>query len=312
MSDTIEMFGRSMIQHGKFNDRVYLMKLHVGDAGEIIPHLEQLATSRNYSKIFAKVPQRELRQFIDAGYNLEAEVPGFFPEGEAVCFMGRYFSTSRGQEQKKLLVHEVLEAARTRQCLAPNLPLPEGFSSRIAHEEDVTGMAAVYRNVFATYPFPIDDPGFLRAAMYGTTIYSGVWKGEEIVALSSAETDPVTGTAEMTDFAVLPEYRGHGLALYLLQRMEETVKDRGIHSLYTIARAYSHGMNITFARNAYSFGGTLVNNTNISGNLESMNVWFKSSDNKQQSITPNPTQNSSRSGSRRFSSCSVEQNGPVS
>ena len=34
-------------------------------------------------------------------------------------------------------------------------------------------------------------------------------------------------------------------------------------------------MNITFARQGYAFSGTLYNNTNISGNLESMNVWHK-------------------------------------
>jgi len=34
-------------------------------------------------------------------------------------------------------------------------------------------------------------------------------------------------------------------------------------------------MNITFARNNYSFAGTLINNTNISGQIESMNVWYK-------------------------------------
>ncbi|MFH1725408.1 MAG: putative beta-lysine N-acetyltransferase, partial [Elusimicrobiota bacterium] len=43
----------------------------------------------------------------------------------------------------------------------------------------------------------------------------------------------------------------------------------------TIARAVSFGMNIAFARVGYSFGGTLWNNTNISGNIESMNIWHK-------------------------------------
>jgi hypothetical protein len=45
--------------------------------------------------------------------------------------------------------------------------------------------------------------------------------------------------------------------------------------LYTIARAISVGMNITFARCGYDFGGTLVNNTQIAGRIESMNVWYK-------------------------------------
>jgi hypothetical protein len=45
--------------------------------------------------------------------------------------------------------------------------------------------------------------------------------------------------------------------------------------MFTIARARSTGMNVTFAKNGYSFAGTLINNTNISGRIESMNVWYK-------------------------------------
>jgi hypothetical protein len=46
-------------------------------------------------------------------------------------------------------------------------------------------------------------------------------------------------------------------------------------TLYTIARSHSAGMNITFAKKGYLFGGTLINNTDISGKIESMNVWYK-------------------------------------
>jgi hypothetical protein len=34
-------------------------------------------------------------------------------------------------------------------------------------------------------------------------------------------------------------------------------------------------MNITFAKQRYALAGTLINNTDISGSLESMNVWYK-------------------------------------
>jgi hypothetical protein len=34
-------------------------------------------------------------------------------------------------------------------------------------------------------------------------------------------------------------------------------------------------MNFVFAGAGYAFGGTLVNNTGISGRLESMNVWYR-------------------------------------
>jgi hypothetical protein len=34
-------------------------------------------------------------------------------------------------------------------------------------------------------------------------------------------------------------------------------------------------MNITFSKLGYKYGGLLKNNTNISGAIESMNVWYK-------------------------------------
>jgi len=58
--------------------------------------------------------------------------------------------------------------------------------------------------------------------------------------------------------------------------MENEVRAKGIKTAYTIARAASAGMNVTFAKGGYHFGGRLINNTNISGRIESMNVWFKS------------------------------------
>ncbi|NIP49233.1 MAG: GNAT family N-acetyltransferase [Phycisphaerae bacterium] len=102
-----------------------------------------------------------------------------------------------------------------------------------------------------------------------------MFNGDELVALSSAEVDFNGGNVEMTDFATLSDYRGQGLATFLLDRMEEDVRSGGIQTAYTIARAYSYGMNITFAKHGYQYAGTLVNNTQISGQLESMNVWHK-------------------------------------
>ena len=145
-------------------------------------------------------------------------------------------------------------------------------------------ITGVRRDVITSYsihytklydPFPIHDPAYLRRTMEENVVYFGIWEGESLIALSSAETDVASGNAEMTDFATLPECRGRGIAQHLLQEMEGEMARRDIRSLYTIARAYSHGMNITFAKNGYHYGGTLTNNTNISGGLESMNLWYK-------------------------------------
>ncbi len=56
MTDRVEKIGRSTVQHGPFNDRVYLMKLARADTPGILPALDELASREGYSKIFAKIP----------------------------------------------------------------------------------------------------------------------------------------------------------------------------------------------------------------------------------------------------------------
>jgi putative beta-lysine N-acetyltransferase len=141
--------------------------------------------------------------------------------------------------------------------------------------EDAPAMAALYREVFKTYPFPIHDPAYLKKTMDENIIYFGIERQGALLGLSSIEMDKKNAAAEMTDFAVLPAHRGDGLAQQLLTQMERTIPALGIKTMFTIARARSAGMNITFAKNGYSYAGTLINNTNISGQIESMNVWYK-------------------------------------
>jgi putative beta-lysine N-acetyltransferase len=136
-------------------------------------------------------------------------------------------------------------------------------------------MAAVYARVFESYPFPIHDPAYLLETMDNDVRYQGVFQDDRLIALASAEIDVRGGNAEMTDFATLPDARGQGLAGLLLCGLESMLAEAGIATAYTIARATSFGMNITFAKNGYEYAGTLVNNTHIAGGLESMNVWYK-------------------------------------
>ena len=274
MSDPIEMIGKSTVQHGPGNDLAYLTKLHPTDAPGIIDSLEQLACSRGYSKVCARIPAPEAGRFVAAGYHLEAALPNFFPEGGSACFMAKYLSADRKQERQPLLVREVLIAADAQQRAAAK-PLPAGFAFRLAQEKDAAGMAALYREVFTAKPLRVHDPGYIRAAMKESAIFFGIWKEESMVALSCTEIELASNSAELTHFATLPGYRGLGLAGHLLQQIEGHLEKLGIRSLFSINGAYSFGMNIAFSSNGYRYGGTLTNHTSIYGTLESANVWHK-------------------------------------
>lgn len=275
MVDRIETFGNSVFQHGRFNNRVYLMKLHPDDHARIIPHLDHLAMSRGYTKIFAKVPHAAKDLFTDHGYVVEASIPGFFAGKEAALFLGKYFSKERQTESKPDLVAKIIRTALKKGERGKGSERHERLLCRRAVEGDAEQMAEFYREVFATYPFPIHDPEYLQSTMAQDVIYFGSWEEGRLLALASADFDADAKAAEMTDFATRPDCRGKGLASCLLQTMEKAMQAAGVLTAFTLARAYSFGMNITFAKRGYHFDGTLTNNTNISGSLESMNVWHK-------------------------------------
>jgi putative beta-lysine N-acetyltransferase len=275
MIDTIETFGNSTLQHGKHSNRVYLMSLAPEDIPAIVPYIEGLATAEGYTKIFAKVPAAAAPSFLDTGFKTEAKIPRFFQSRADAFFMGKYLCPIRKREQKPDLVQQLVETARAKEPVSEPALLDPNLVCRRTTPADAVPMAELYRQVFASYPFPIQDPAYLIRTMEEQVIYYGIWDGPTLLALASAEMDPSQANAEMTDFATRPDCRGKGFAHVLLAVLEQAAAAEGIQTAYTIARSYSAGMNITFAKNDYQFSGTLTNNTNISGGLESMNVWHK-------------------------------------
>lgn len=264
----------SLIQHGHYNDRIYLMKVARDYPDDLPQMLIDMAKKNKYSKIFAKLPLGKAGRFVGAGYQLEASVPELCDSGTGV-FLAFYLDEARKHEDKADLYTENI--VLTFDADKKQIPVLDSgrFIIRPCNPEDVNRMVEIYKKVFLSYPFPIHEDEYILKTMKDNIDYFCVETGNKIIALSSAEKDDADSNAEMTDFATLPEWRGNSLSVHLLQRMEEQVKTEGINTAYTIARAASPGMNITFARTGYSFGGRLINNTNISGTIESMNVWYK-------------------------------------
>lgn len=274
--DKIEKIKNSLIQHGKLSNRIYLMKLDKSDVPQILDDLEKLAKDKGYTKIFAKVPAGMASKFIKNKYVREAGIPGFFKGVKGCIFVAKYFGKPRKKDKNKQEITKIINLSIRKRKEKRNISLPKKFTIEKATADDVVEMSKVYSQVFQTYPFPIDDPKYLLKTMKTHVKYYLVKENDKIVAVSSAEIDYDALNAEMTDFATLNQYRGKNISSHLLKFMEKDIKKEKLKIVYTIARAKSYGMNITFARNGYHFAGTLINNTNISGDIESMNVWYKS------------------------------------
>lgn len=274
-ADTVQTIGKSLVQHGHHNQRVYVMRMSPDDIPDIIRSLDELARKEGYAKIFVKVPESAVGVFSDAGYLTEATVPYFFHGQEAASFMGKYVNPRRKEVGNPAAVGEVLSAAFGYAQKEFNPTLPPGFSLVAAHPGDAGEIAALCRSAFATYPFPITDPDYIARSMKDGIRYFCVRQAKKIVAVASCEINEGAQNAEMTDFATDEKFRGKGLAGSLLHAMESAALKEGVRLAYTIARATEEGVNILFARAGYAYAGLLPNNTNIGGTIESMNVWYK-------------------------------------
>ena len=274
--DNIEHIGSSLIQHGKNSDRVYLMKLAPGEAELVSSHMLELSRIHGYTKLFAKLPVDEVEVFTERGFEEEARIPGLFRGCTDGVFCSLFTDPNRKiiDAPERRQISEIVELSHS---FAKDVPekRPEPEELRQLRAKDMNSLSALYRKVFASYPFPIHDPEYLMETLMSDAVnYFGVFEEGLLVAASSAEMDHPGMNTEMTDFATLPGCRGRGYAQALLGLMELETRRREHLCLYTIARAMSPGMNITFARRGYHFAGTLVRNTDISGAIESMNVWY--------------------------------------
>ncbi|MBN2737778.1 MAG: putative beta-lysine N-acetyltransferase [Spirochaetales bacterium] len=273
--DEIVNFNGAQIQHGSLNNRIYLIKIFPPITDSLPEKLIHLAQSRNYTKIFGKIPSSQKKIFEAKGYIEEAVIPDFFNNNESVHFMSYFLAKARSIDKNQAQIENNIKIAETK-AREDFYHQDNGFDIQCCAEKDLQEMAAIYNKVFPSYPFPIGKPEYLKETMKSHVDYFSAKDNEKIIALSSGEKDIQNKNAEMTDFATLPEHRGKGLAQSLLKNMEYYLCKNGIKTFYTICRANSPGMNICFAKSGYQYRGTLINNTNISGQIESMNVWSKS------------------------------------
>ena len=274
-TDKIEQFRGHQIQHGKLSDRVYLMKMSSGYDTDLPRELVYFAQRHQYTKIFAKVPAERSQHFLQSDYQIEASIPNFFEHDLDVHFLSYFLSAERQQSNNETFNRQVIS-----DCDGVLTDEPEGLNSslnlRLCSLEDIHQMSELYGQVFPTYPFPIHDPDYIHETMLSHVVYFGIWRNHQLLALASSEIDFTSHTVEMTDFATHPDARGQRLAQHLLLAMQNEMKRRKINLAYTIARAASYGINLTFARCGYTFAGRLINNTQIAGKIEDMNVWYMS------------------------------------
>lgn len=260
-----------------FNQRIVILDYFFEDASaaaEMLSTVDYIVRKNAFGKVWAKVLEADKECFTNYGFIAEAVINNYFAPGKDAVLCSHFYDQrkiSSTLEENQRILKKMQDEIVPVDEVKPDHP---DYHIRIADESDLYQMAELYRQVFPTYPYPVYDPAYLRSTMENIH-YALLFKSNTLVATAAADINFAYKNAEMTDFATLPAERGKGLASILLSRLEEEMLDLDIHCLYSIARSKSYGMNSVFLKMGYKYSGTLINNCNISGGFEDMNVFCK-------------------------------------
>lgn len=258
-----------------YNRRLKVVDYEADDYTAMIKRMAYLAEANDFDKIFVKAGKSDFQRFLSHGYIMEGVLRYYF-RGEDAFVLSRFSSPTRMQSDVLLEEGELIEGLiYGTPPLEVIPPLEDGIEIIRAGMKQIPDLVTIYRSVFETYPSPLANPDFIKSTMERNCVYRLAVRDGQALAAASADIGLKHSNAEMTDCATEPAAQGHGLMKHILIALENDLQERGIMTAYTLARGMSVGMNRVFYRLGYEFSGRLINNCDIQGQYEDMNIWVK-------------------------------------
>ncbi|MBA4551852.1 putative beta-lysine N-acetyltransferase [Thermoactinomyces vulgaris] len=258
----------------EFNSRIKLIQYSRYDVESLLKHLEELAKEKDIGKVMIYANPEDISFFEKLGFQREGEISGFF-QGNPACILSRFLEEDRAHKKDEEKKDQIVEMAEQAEAIKERPRLDPKYQLRHAVKEDAEALAKLYQLVFETYPTPIHDPDFIRQCMDQDVYFTVVTEGDQIVSSASADVFPHFQCAEITDCATHPDHRGNGLLSAIIYDLELRMKEKGIPHLFSLTRAVSTGMNMVIAKLGFEYKGRLIQNSQISGDFEDMNIWVK-------------------------------------
>jgi beta-lysine N6-acetyltransferase len=258
-----------------YSKRLKVLDYEATDYRAMIHRLNWLARANDFDKIFFKAKREDWQKFLAFGYVLEGILRYYF-KGEDAYVLSKFTSADRINSPHLIEEGQLIENLMAKPRAYEPPPLPNGYDLVVGTPEHIPKLVSLYRRVFETYPSPLTHPDYILQTMERNVVYRIITNERgDVVSAASAEIDEKHANAELTDCATKNTQRGKGLMFHILRKLEDDLRDRGIMTAYTLARAKSVGMNSVFYRLGYEFSGRLVNNCDIYGHFEDMNIWVR-------------------------------------
>lgn len=278
MFDTVEKIEGAEVQHGDTHKRIYLIQAKQKNWASLIPKMKNLADEKNYAKILSRVPEEAMDVFRSNGYKIEAKIPRLYNGKTTGYFLAEYLDEQRSYcDDKKLKTIEsvkMIAKAANSSSEDTHFELPSNLKVRKLDRNDLFSIASLHKMAFKYHPSPINKADYLLELVENDYEFYGLFDEKELLVTAILKKYQKEASIEIVDFVTHPNYRGQNLSYYLVQEIKTVMEEREFKTIYSLVRATSYGLNITFSKHGFLYAGTLLNNTSIRNNLESMNVWY--------------------------------------
>jgi len=278
MFETIENIEGALVYHGNMHNRIYFSEADNVDLGILLPKMKDLAKKEHYEKILGKASEASMNLLKSNGFSVEAKIPGLYNGSIDGYFLAEYTNEKRHSNDEKSL--KTIASVKTI-ALAANKPqtdahfeMPVNLKIEKLTTADFEKLEDLHKKAYKYHPNQIKDAAYFLKLNELDHEFYGLFQDGELLVSAILSINEQESNMEIVDFVTHPDYRGQNLSYFLVQDIKKHMTSLGCKTVYTMVRATSYGLNITFSKHGFLLAGTLTNNCVVRDSLESMNVWY--------------------------------------
>lgn len=278
MFETIENIDGALVYHGNMHKRIFFSEAENVNLDHLLLKMKDLAKKKNYEKILGKASEKGVKVLKSKGFVVEAKIPGLYRGTIDGYFLAEYTKQERlahDEKTKKTIstVKTIAEAANKPQT-DPHLQMPSNLKIRSLTDADFKNLEDLHNKAYKYHPHQIKNAEYFSKLKSLNHEFYGLFQDGQLLVSAILAINESELNMEIVDFVTHPDFRGQNLSYYLVQDIKGQMNIYGCKTLYTMVRATSYGLNITFSKHGFVLAGTLTNNCMVRDAMESMNVWY--------------------------------------
>ena len=278
MFETIETIEGALVYHGNIHNRIYFSEAEKGDLDILLPKMKDLAKKQKYEKILSKAPESSMNLLKSNGFKVEAKIPGLYKGTIDGYFLADYVSKERHQNDEKSLKTiasvKAIALAANKPDTDSHFELPAHLEIEKLSSQDFDQLENLHKKAYKYHPNQIKDRAQFDTLAALNHHFYGLFEDGKLLVSTILAIHKEEANVEIVDFVTHPDFRGQNLSYFLVQHLKGQINSLECKTIYTMVRATSYGLNITFSKHGFTLAGTLTNNCVVRDTMESMNVWY--------------------------------------